>query len=142
MGGEVIPVLVVDDSPDFLRVMRAVLADAGPRFAVHTVRTGAEALAFVDQRPPFAGVPRPALILLDYRLPDMNAPAVLAELGARGLLATTPVLVLSQAGWPEDAAAAAAAGAHAYRTKPSRIEELREVVTSFWKVHGSPHPGH
>ena len=144
MSGDPTPVLVVDDSPDFLRVVRAVLEEVEPPFAVYTVRTGGEALAFVDRRPPFVDAPRPALILLDFRLPDMNAPAVLVGLGSRGVLGGTPVLVLSQAGWAEDEAAATAAGAHAYRIKPSRIEGLREVLVTFWMEHGhgATHPRH
>ena len=144
MGDDRTPVLVVDDSPDFLRVVRAVLEELDPPFAVYTVRTGGEAFAFIDRRPPFADAPRPAFILLDFRLPDMTAPAVLVGFGTRGLLGGTPVLVLSQAGWAEDEAAATAAGAHAYRVKPSRIEGLREVLTTFWMdhCHGATHPRH
>ena len=131
MAGAV-PVLVVDDNQGFLRAARAVLEEA---FAVHTVENGTDALAFLGRRPPFADAPRPAFIVLDFRLPDMDAPAVLERLGADTELSTIPVLVMSQADWEEDAAAARAAGARQFRVKPSRVQALREVIVTFWEEH-------
>jgi CheY-like chemotaxis protein len=129
------PVLVVDDNPGFLRIMRSVCEQGTPPFAVHTVETGTDALAFLERRPPFGDAPRPAFVVLDYRLPDMNAPVVLEHLAQQNDLKTIPVLVLSQAGWAEDAAAATAAGATSFRVKPSRVQALRDVVVAFWKEH-------
>src|SRR2546426_2930931 len=68
-------------------------------------------------------------------LPDMDAPAVLQRLGADPELAAIPVLVMSQADWEEDAAAARAAGARQFRVKPSRVQALREAIVAFWKEH-------
>ena len=82
-----------------------------------------------------------AFVVLDFRLPDMNAPAVLAHLAADGGLRAIPVLVLSQADWEEDAAAARDAGARAFQVKPSRVHALRDAVVSFWEEHGHAGPG-
>ena len=131
MAGAV-PVLVVDDNQGFLRAARAVLEQA---FAVHTVENGTDALAFLGRRAPFTDAPRPAFIVLDFHLPDMDAPAVLQRLGADAELAAIPVLVMSQADWEEDAAAARAAGARQFRVKPSRVQALRETIVAFWKEH-------
>ena len=131
MAGAV-SVLLVDDNQGFLRAARAVLEEA---FAVHTVENGTDALAFLGRRPPFADAPRPAFVVLDFHLPDMDAPAVLRELGADAELAAIPVLVMSQADWEEDAAAAHAAGARQFRVKPSRVQALRETIVAFWKEH-------
>ena len=133
-----VDVLVVDDNQGFLRAVRVVLADA---FVVHTVENGAEALAFLDRRAPFADAPRPAFVILDFHLPDMNAPAVLAHLASDAGLCTIPVLVLSQADWEEDAAAARDAGARAFQVKPSRVHALRDAVVAFWEEHGHAGPG-
>jgi CheY-like chemotaxis protein len=135
VGEQPVAVLVVDDNVGFLRVVQTVLEGAKPRFAVHTVQSGTEALAFLERRPPFADAPRPAFILLDFHLPDLKAPAVLHRLEADEALRRIPVLVLSQSRWDEDEAAALAAGASHFRVKPSRVEPLREAVVSFWKEH-------
>lgn len=131
-----VPVLVVDDNEDFLRVIRVALRTVRPAFAVHTVESGTEALAFLRREPPFSSAPRPAFIVLDFRLPDIDAPAVLGRLSARADLRAIPVLVLSGADWGEDEAAARAAGATEFRVKPSRVQALREAVVGFWKEHG------
>jgi len=133
--GHAIPVLVVDDDEGFLRVASSVLADPPPDFTVSTVRSGTEAVAFLERRPPFADAPRPAFVILDLRLPDMDAPEVLARLAADGMLGDLPVLVVSQADWAEDEAALRQAGATEFRTKPSRLSALRDIVIDFWRAH-------
>jgi len=127
-----VTVLVVDDNQGFLRAARAVLHET---FVVHTVENGNDALAFLERRPPFVTAPRPTFVVLDFHLPDMDAPAVLARLGADAELRAIPVLVMSQADWEEDAVAARAAGARQFRVKPSRVKALREAIVSFWKEH-------
>lgn len=127
-----IAVLVVDDNPGFLRAARAILEE---RFTVHTVEDGGSALAFLERRPPFVDAPRPAFVVLDFHLPDMNAPAVLGRLRESESLSAIPVLVLSQADWEEDAAAARAAGARRFLVKPSRVHGLRDAVIAFWEEH-------
>jgi chemotaxis family two-component system response regulator Rcp1 len=134
-SGEAIPVLLVDDDEVFLRVASSVLADPPPDFAVSTVRTGTEAVAFLERLPPFTDAPRPAFVILDLRLPDMDAPEVLARLAADGALGDLPVLVVSQADWEEDEAALRRAGATAFHTKPSRVAALRDIVLEFWRHH-------
>src|SRR6266516_4468649 len=122
MAGAV-SVLVVDDNQGFLRAARAVLAEA---FAVHTVENGTDALAFLGRQPPFADAPRPAFIVLDFHLPDMDAPAVLRQLGADAELATIPVLVMSLAEWEEDPAATHSAGAPRSRVRSTALFGIRE----------------
>ena len=131
-----IPVLVVDDNVGFLRVARSILTEREPAFDVHTVESGNEALAFLEQRPPFADAPRPAFVVLDFNLPDLNAPAILERLAGDATLREIPVMVLSQADWEEDKAAAIAAGARQFRVKPSRVRGLREAIVSFWTEYG------
>ena len=141
-ASQTIQVLVVDDDESFLRVASSVLTDgqAPPAFAVSTVRTGTEAVAFLERLPPFADAPRPAFVILDLRLPDMDAPAVLARLAADGALRDLPVLVVSQASWEEDELALREVGATEFHTKPSRVTALREIVTDFWRHHVAESP--
>ncbi len=134
-SAQAIPVLVVDDDEGFLRVAASVLGDRPPDFAVSTVRSGTDAVAFLERRPPFADAPRPAFVILDLRLPDMDAPEVLSRLAADGALGDLPVLVVSQADWAEDEVALRQAGATEFRTKPSRVSALRDIVLGFWRDH-------
>ena len=130
-----VPLLLVDDSAQFVRVARRVLERATPRFAVHVVGTGEEALAFLRREPPFTDAPRPDFVLLDFNLPDIDAPDVLGRAMQDDALRSIPFLVLTQTPWPDDHAAARAAGAAAYRAKPSRVGALRDIVSEFWRAH-------
>jgi len=130
-----VPLLLVDDSPQFVRVARRVLERATPRFAVHVVETGEDALAFLRQESPFTDAPRPHFVLLDFNLPDLNAPTVLRRAMQDDDLRSIPFLVLTQTPWPDDHAAARAAGASDYRAKPSSVGALRDIVSEFWRTH-------
>ncbi len=135
-----VPVLVVDDNPDFLDVAREVLEERDVSFEVYTVQTGTAALTFLRQSGPFAGAPRPHFVVLDFHLPDMDAPEVLHAVGQCPQLRDIPVLVLSQADWTEDEKAVRAAGARQFLVKPSRVRPLRTIMVEFWKEecsHGS-----
>ena len=128
-------VLVVDDCVEFLDVARQLLEQVRPGTCVRTVQSGSDALALLMGTVGDDGATRPAFVVLDFRLPDMTAPEVLARLRATPGLTDLPVLVLSQAGWPEDARAALAAGASAFIVKPSRASALRAVLRDFWGRH-------
>ena len=71
MRSEPMDVLLVEDSPADVYVIKRVLADAGQQIRLWVVPDGPEALQFLRQAPPFAHVPTPALILLDLHLPTM-----------------------------------------------------------------------
>lgn len=128
-------VLVVDDEPGFLRAAEIALERAAPHFAVHTVRTGGQAIAFLDRRPPFANAPLPAFIVLDFKLPDMTATGVLDYLRGSEDLRNIPVLVLTQAVWNDERQRALAGGASEFQVKPPGIQRLREVLASFRRQH-------
>jgi len=134
-------VLIVDDNEDFLRVARNILVEED--FTVHTAGTSHEAIAFLERCGTDRRAPRPSFVVLDYRL-EIPATAldVLARMSRRPVLRAMPVLVISQSRWPEDETAACAAGATAFREKPSSIRALRELLVHFWKetVDGAHHP--
>ena len=105
-------ILVVDDEPAILRVVRANLARHD--FRVATAATGWEALdLFVTHRPD--------VILLDLGLPDIEGFAIIAQIRAR---ATTPIIVLSARGSERDKVRALDLGADDYLTKPFGVDEL------------------
>ena len=121
-----IPILVVDDDRHFCTSIGRVLAETplSPAF----VRTGVDALRFLARTAPFQDAPRPAFVVLDFNLPDLKAPAVLADMRTGPTHRTIPVLVLSSIPGPADERAALHAGAQAYQGKPSRAAPLRDLL--------------
>jgi len=82
--------LVVDDEPRMAELTADLLRRAG--YSVEVARSGSEALERVR-------VASPDLMLLDYEMPDMEAPEVLDSLraGGRGGRIPFPVIILTGA---------------------------------------------
>src|SRR4051794_8475316 len=94
-----------------------VLEDEG--YEVINARDGQEALDHLSTH-------QPALILLDWMMPRMNALAFTQELRRPGLRPQTPTLLLTADG--NATAKAAQIGADAYLTKPFDLPVLLEQV--------------
>ena len=125
--------LIVDDNAGFLRVVQRLLAEDPGGFDVHTAETGDEALSFLERRAPFVDAPRPAFAVLDFHLPDMDAPEIVAHIRQRADISSLPLMVISQASWPEDEVAAIQAGCDRFSVKPSDIDELHGMIVRFWR---------
>ena len=103
-------ILVVDDSATMRRMVRAALQPvADARFV--EAETGLEAI----ERLAFGPV---GLIVLDLNMPDMHGLEVLRFVRAHAAYRDIPVLVLTTRSDGESRAAALAAGATVYVTKP------------------------
>jgi two-component system chemotaxis response regulator CheY len=103
-------ILVVDDSATIRRMVRAALQSVTDARFVEA-ETGLEAI----ERLAFASV---GLVVLDLNMPDMHGLEVLRFVRAHATYREIPVLVLTTRGDDESRAAAVAAGATAYLTKP------------------------
>ena len=79
-------ILVVDDEPDFVSVVKANLEKSG--FQVETAFDGEEALGKVRKNPPDA-------IVLDVMMPEKDGYAVCKELKADKRFERIPVLLLT-----------------------------------------------
>ncbi|MBM4424315.1 MAG: response regulator transcription factor [Chloroflexi bacterium] len=105
-------ILVIDDEPQILRALRAILAEK--HFRVTTASRGEEGLALAAANPP-------DVIILDLGLPDLDGVEVCARLREWTL---TPIIILSARGTERDKVAALDRGADDYLTKPFGAEEL------------------
>jgi CheY-like chemotaxis protein len=109
---------VVDDDPTMQRTITSILEDAG--YAVECAAHGGEALTLLDQGS------RPALVVLDITMPEMDGYAFAEELGRRGLRPGLAVLVITADGRASEKAARV--GAEGYLAKPFDLVELVEAV--------------
>src|SRR5581483_690821 len=97
-----IDVLMVDDSPEDVRLVEEALRGGELAVRLHSVSDGQEALEFLHRRPPFAEAPRPRLMLLDLNLPRVDGREVLAAVKGDPRLRGIPVVVLSTTASPDD----------------------------------------
>jgi CheY-like chemotaxis protein len=79
------PVLVIDDDPDIREALSDVLTEEG--FRVHDAADGVLALEEL------ARLPRPCVLLLDWKMPRLDGKGLLDALQAQGALSGLTVLV-------------------------------------------------
>jgi CheY-like chemotaxis protein len=132
MAGRPVPtsaaVLLVDDDPGDVLMIREALLQCRARSRLYQVSDGDEALRFLRRGPGFAAAPRPALILLDLRMPGSPGLETLAAIRADDGLAAIPVVVLSTSRAPEDVRRAYELSASAYIVKPADFDGLASIV--------------
>jgi two-component system response regulator len=123
-----VPVLLVDDDPGDVLLVREAFEDHKVGNALSVVSDGVEALRFVRREGAYADAPRPELILLDLNLPRKSGIEVLEEIRADEALTSLPVVVLTTSEAEEDIVRAYKLHANAYVTKPVDFESFRQIV--------------
>jgi two-component system cell cycle response regulator DivK len=113
------PLLVVEDNDKNMKLLRDVLVANGYRVLEAT--TGREALALAAQH-------RPALVLMDIRLPDIDGVDALDQLRRDERTASIPVVALTAQAMQGDRERFLAAGFDGYIPKPVNIVELVHLV--------------
>ena len=105
-------ILVVDDEPQILRVMRASLPIRG--YEVVTASSGEEALDQLSKQ-------ATDLVILDLAMPEMSGLEVCRRVRE---FSSVPIIVLSAKGSESDKVTALDLGADDYVTKPFGMDEL------------------
>ena len=108
-------ILVVDDTPDNLRLLSAMLTEQG--YKVRQALNGQMALTTVQRIPP-------DLILLDINMPQMNGYDVCTQLKADDQTREIPVIFISALDDVLDKVKAFKVGGTDYITKPFQSEEV------------------
>jgi CheY-like chemotaxis protein len=125
----IVDVLLVEDDPGDVLMTREAFEDHKLRDDhLHVVTDGEQALRFLRKEGEFAGVPRPALVLLDLNLPRVDGREVLSEIKADPDQRTIPVVVLTTSQAEEDILRSYSLHANAYVNKPVDFERFIDVV--------------
>ena len=121
-------VLLVEDDPGDVLLTRDSFDDCHLGLNLHVASDGEEALSFLHRAGEFAGVPRPALILLDLNLPRRGGLEVLAELKADDDLRAIPVVVLTTSQAEADIVRSYELHANAYVIKPIDAAKFADAI--------------
>jgi CheY-like chemotaxis protein len=126
--GEHPSVLLVEDDPGDVLLVREALADhtAGKHLSV--VNDGVEAMEYVRREGAYTDSSRPGLVLLDLNLPRKSGGEVLAELKGDPSLATIPVVVLTTSDSDEDVLTSYERHVNAFVTKPTDYTRFADAV--------------
>jgi len=123
-----INVLLVEDDEGDALIIREAFEYYKIRNRLTVVTDGDQAMQFLRQAGPYAGMPRPGLILLDVNLPRRNGLEVLAELKADPDLLLIPVVMLTTSQAEEDILRSYALHANAFVTKPVDFENFIDAI--------------
>ncbi|MCS6813986.1 MAG: response regulator [Cyanobacteria bacterium] len=121
-------ILVVDDTPDNLRLLSTMLTEQG--YKVRSAISGAIALMGVNASPP-------DLILLDINMPEMDGYQVCQALKANEVTHDIPVIFVSAYNEVLDKVKSFAVGGVDYITKPFQMEEVVARIDchlSLWRL--------
>lgn len=122
--------LIVDDSPELLRLNEKVLRPEG--YAIRSAACLKQARALLVQE-------RPDAIIMDIDLPDGDGLAFCRELREH---ADIPVVFLTANADTETARESVKAGGSAFLTKPYNLDDLRKAVAEVCGRSGEPQAPH
>jgi two-component system cell cycle response regulator DivK len=109
------PVLIIEDEPCSRKLARDLIAHAG--YLPLEAGSAGEGLRLARER-------RPAAILMDIWLPDLDGIQALGRLRADPRTAAIPVLAVTALAMRDERRAIEGAGFDAYLTKPYGVAEL------------------
>ena len=120
--GEVVTVLLVEDTEDNRQMMRRLLEMSG--FRVVEALNGREAVEV-------AAVVKPEIILMDLSLPFVDGLAATRQIRKLPGLRDVPIVAVSAHDTADFHNLALDAGCNAYVTKPVHYPELEDLVNSL-----------
>ena len=119
-------ILVVDDTPENLKLLSAILTESG--YKVRPVTTGQRALDAVEMNPP-------DVILLDILMPEMDGYEVCRRLKQSRNSRDIPVIFLTALNDPASQVKGFEVGAFDYITKPFDEQTVLARIENQLTIH-------
>ena len=130
-----ISVLLIEDNPADVTLMRRAMADCTAPFDLEVARDGEEAAARLFG--PETNLPQ--LIILDLNLPRIDGHTILARLRkSDSSTAHIPVVVVSSSQNPADIEQSYLLGANAYMSKAADLDEFENQVRQICQIWIEP----
>ncbi len=135
-------ILLIEDNPDDELLMRRALSQNHVEAELVVAHDGEEAIAYLYSQEMQQG-PRPALILLDLKLPKVSGLEVLRRIRAHETTAHLPVVILTTSSEERDILESYRLGGNSYIKKPVDFAEFSCVVRNlglYWLELNEPLP--
>ena len=120
-------ILLAEDNEANICTTSSYLAAKGYRLIL--ARNGLEAVNL-------ATTAQPDLILMDIQMPLLDGLAAIRQIRQNPALATVPIIALTALAMPIDEERCRAAGANHYLSKPIRLRQLAEIITTLLAASG------
>lgn len=139
-------ILLVEDNPTDEALILRALKRHGINNEVIVVHDGAEALDYLFGTGAHCGrevSDRPAVVMLDLKLPKVDGLEVLRRVRAAPGTRMQPVVILTSSSQDEDLVQGYCSGANSYVRKPVEFTEFAEAVRQvglYWLILNEPPP--
>jgi len=126
-------ILIADDDPEDQDLIIEALLHQSPDVIVKSVWNGQEVLSYLASCP---DVGLPSLLLLDFKMPMLNALEVLEQLREDARYLPIPKVVWSTSNQPEYINSCLEMGAALYFVKPNDPKELTSITGKVLSLCG------
>ncbi len=139
-------ILLVEDNPDDEALTLRAFHRNNIRNPVVCVRDGQEALDWLFGEGAYRGrnpAERPAVVLLDLKLPKVDGMEVLRRVREHPQTKLTPIVILTSSKEDRDRLEGYSLGANSYIQKPVDFEQFVEAIRQlglYWLVLNEPPP--
>jgi len=132
---EAVEVLVIEDNPLDILMIKEGFADAPVAHNLSVVTDGETAIDFLYHKNELVNARRPNLILLDLNLPKKDGREVLATIRSDDSLRAIPVIVITTSDLDTSILNAYSCWANCYLIKPIEFDEfvgMIRTIATFW----------
>jgi CheY-like chemotaxis protein len=129
--GEKNRLLVIEDNPADVDLLRRALAGAKLDCQMTVVDDGALAMALFR---PGAATPVPDLAIVDLNLPKHGGIEIIAEMRANPKFAAVPVVILSSSSSPSDRSKIEKFQVRRYIVKPADLDEFMKIGPQIGEI--------
>lgn len=123
--------LVIEDNPSDVDLLRRALIGAKLDFELTVVDDGADALALLQ---PDAGTPAPDLAIVDLNLPKHSGLEVIERMRSNPTFHEVPVVILTSSSAPGDRSGLDRFRITRYIVKPADLEEFMRIGRQIREV--------
>ena len=144
MNATPITILLAEDNPGDVYLVRLALEQSGLNYSLVEVSDGEEAMRYLNALSDDDTAPAPSFALLDLNLPRVDGKRVLERLKAIPKCFHTRAIVLTSSEYPADRADVDRLGADCYFHKPQDLEaflKLGDLVVSMLSGESSAAAG-
>lgn len=124
-------ILLADDDIEDQELLRDAIVDQAPEAKFTIVWNGEEVLSFLNSQ--HSGI-LPSLIILDYKMPILNATETLDRISRDSRYTAIPIVVWSTSNQQEYKEDSLRKGALHFFTKPNTTKDLGEIVSTVLKL--------
>ncbi len=134
-------ILLVEDDPDAVLLMRKAFEAASIANPLRVVGDGDDLIAYLSGAAPYDDRqenPQPTMVLLDLKLPRKSGFELLEWVRKSPKLTRLIMVVLTSSRETKDISKAYALGANSYLVKPTSFHDLVDLVKmlkSYWLAH-------